>query len=133
MIFLDASFIVSYVNSKDQNHKRALELAREIDSGNHGPQVISDYILDEVLNVILERTKDFELAVSTGKILRRYTFIQTDMMLFERTWEIFLTQKSPYLSFTDCNTLAVCEREGITKLATFDRKLSEKSGLTLLK
>jgi hypothetical protein len=132
MIFLDASFIVAYVNAKDQNHRRAVEMAKEVDSGIHGPQVVSEYILDEVVTVLLARTKNYELTVSTGRTLRRYIFIKSDEALLEKTWQIFSAQKEPYISFTDCNTIAICEREGIAKLATFDEKLGEKSGLIVV-
>lgn len=132
MIFLDASFIVAYINAKDQNHERAVEIAKEIDAGLHGPQVISEYILDEVMTVLLARTKDYELAVATGKTLRKYIFIRSDEDLLERTWETFSNQRKPYLSFTDCSTMAICEGVRIAKLATFDKTLAEKSGLVII-
>ncbi len=132
MIFLDASFIVAYVNSKDQNHERAAEIAKEIDAGLHGPQVVSEYILDEVMTVLLARTKDYALAVSTGKTLRKYIFIRSDEDLLEKTWETFSNQRKPYISFADCSTIAICESVRIAKLATFDQKLAEKSGLVIV-
>lgn len=132
MIFLDASFVVAYVNSKDQHHERAVEIARDIDAVLHGPQVVSEYILDEVMTVLLARTKDYGLTVSTGRTLRRYIFIQSDETLLEKTWQIFSAQKEPYISFTDCSTVAICENERIAKLATFDEKLGKKSGLIIV-
>ena len=132
MIFLDASFIIAYVNTKDQNHWRAVEIASAIDSGMHGPQVVSEYILDEVMTVLLARTKNYELTASTGRTLRRYIFIRSDEELLEKTWQIFSTQRKPYISFTDCNTLAVCENARIAKLATFDENLGDKSGLVIV-
>ena len=132
MIFLDASFIVAYVNAKDQNHKKAVEIAKAIDSGMHGPQVVSEYILDEVMTVLLARTKDYELTVATGRTLRKYIFIRSDEELLERTWEVFSMQNKPYISFTDCSTIAICENTRIAKLATFDNGLGEKSGLVIV-
>ena len=132
MIFLDASFIVAYANADDQQHKRAVELAKEIESGMHGERTVSEYILDEVTTVLLSRTKNHSIAVSTGKEMRNLFFIRQDYALLEKTWEIFSAQKEPYISFTDCNTIAICEREGIAKLATFDAKLGKKSGLIIV-
>ncbi|MCL4381042.1 MAG: PIN domain-containing protein [Candidatus Marsarchaeota archaeon] len=132
MIFLDASFIVAYINANDQNHERALKIAKDIDSGMYGPQVLSEYILDEVMTVLLARMKNYELTVSTGKTLRKYIFIKSNETLLEKTWQIFFTQKKPYISFTDCNTIGACESERITKLATFDDRLGKKSGLAII-
>jgi predicted nucleic acid-binding protein len=94
---------------------RAKELAKEIDEGLHGTKVISEYIFDEVSTVLLARTKNHGLAVSTGRTLREYTFIQSNGVLLDRTWRIFSERAKPYISFTDCNTLAVCEAQGIAK------------------
>ncbi len=132
MIFLDASFIVAYANADDKHHKRAVEIAKEIEDGVHGERAVSEYTIDEVTTVLLSRTNNYEIAVSTGKELRNLFFIREDYALFEKTWEVFSTQKKPYISFTDCNTIAICEREGIAKLATFDVKLGEKSGLIIV-
>jgi predicted nucleic acid-binding protein len=133
MIFLDASFIVAYANADDQHHGRAMELAGEIDGGAHGERAVSEYVLDEVTTVLLSRTKSHELAVSTGRELMGMLFIRQEPWLLERTWEIFSAQKKPYISFTDCNTIAVCEQAGITELATFDDRLAEKSGLVIIR
>ncbi len=132
MIFLDASFIVAYANADDKHHRRAVEIAKEIEDGLHGERAVSEYILDEVTTVLLSRTNDYETAVSTGRELRNFQFIRQDYALLEKTWEVFSAQGKPYISFTDCNTIAICEREGIAKLATFDVKLGEKSGLVIV-
>ena len=132
MIFLDASFIVAYANADDQCHNRAMKIAKELEDGLHGERAVSEYVLDEVMTVLLARTKNHALAISTGKELRSMFFIRSDEALLERTWEIFMAQKGHYISFTDCNTIAACEREGISKLATFDKRLGEKSGLKVI-
>ncbi len=133
MIFLDASFIVAYANADDRHHKRAVELTKEIENGMHGERAVSEYILDEVVTVLLSRTNNYDAAVSTGRELRDMFFIREDYALLEKTWEIFSTQNKPHISFTDCNTIAICEREGIAKLATFDEQLGKKSGLVIVK
>ena len=133
MIFLDASLIVAYANADDQHHKKAVELVKEIEDGVHGERVVSEYILDEVTTVLLSKAKNYEIAVSTGRELRNMFFIRQDEELLEKTWNIFSTQRKPYISFTDCNTIAICENARIAKLATFDEKLAGKSGLVIVK
>ena len=53
MILLDSSFIVAYSNEADENHAKALQLAKDIDGGKYGAVAITDYIFDEVVTVML--------------------------------------------------------------------------------
>ncbi|WP_204269068.1 PIN domain-containing protein, partial [Klebsiella aerogenes] len=47
MIFLDTSFLIAYLNKLDDNHEKACKIIKGIKS--YGTVVISDYILDELL------------------------------------------------------------------------------------
>ena len=50
-IFLDTSFLVAFYNKKDKNHSEARRLISEADK--HTSFVISDYVFDEILTVLL--------------------------------------------------------------------------------
>lgn len=52
-IFLDTSFLVAFYNKKDKNHLSARRFISNEDNG--GSFVISDYIFDEVLTVLMVR------------------------------------------------------------------------------
>src|SRR3989304_479092 len=93
MIVLDTSFIVSYFNTRDQNHLKAVKLMKKI----HEPLCITDYIFGEVVTVSLIRLKSFDNA-----------------------WNLFCKQKETVLSFTDCTTISVMLENDIGKIATFD-------------
>jgi len=42
MIFLDSSLMVAYSNEADENHEKALKIARDLDRGRYGTPVITD-------------------------------------------------------------------------------------------
>ena len=46
-IFLDTDIYFALIAEKDLNHKRSLELLKEIANGKYGMIYTSDYILDE--------------------------------------------------------------------------------------
>ena len=48
MIILDTSFIISYFNTRDQNHSKAAKLMKQM----HEPLCLTDYIFGETATVI---------------------------------------------------------------------------------
>ena len=69
MILLDASFIIAYFNEADVNHAKALRMAKDIDDGKYGPTVITGYIFDEVITVMLYRTRKLKQVAEAGEML----------------------------------------------------------------
>lgn len=129
MIFLDSSFIVACKIGNDEHHKSSIDyLAKMIAEGNE-EFVTSDYIFDEVVTVILVKSKNLGAAIDAGRTLRIASFIlKVDEEVYEKAWEIFSNQQNTKLSFTDCSTLALMQKEGIKNIATFDqdfRKVKE--------
>jgi len=129
MIFLDSSLIVAYLNEADFNHAKALQIAKHIGDDTFGPSVITDYIFDEVVTVMLVKTKDITRVQNIGqKLLAANLVLRIDEELFNSAWRIFTQQKKPVFSFTDCTSLAACKANGISNIATFDedfKKLDE--------
>ena len=123
MIILDTSFVVSYKMGNDTNHQKAMELMKEIAGGKYGEVAISDYIFDEVVTVILVRSRSLSLATEAGNELIKY--INIDRIgdeIFDSAWKVFSYQKDTKFSFTDCVTLSLMERKKIAHIATFDAK-----------
>ncbi len=133
MILLDTSFIVSYYNIRDENHDKAIELMKEIESGKYGDICITDYIFDECITVILVRIKNLEKTVEIGSLLRKSTTVlRVENDIFEDSWDIFRSQKNTTLSFTDCTTLALMVKENIKNIATFDEDFSKIKKLNVI-
>ena len=55
-IFFDTGFSFALIAEKDLNHKRSLELLKEIANGKYGMIYTLDYILDEAVTLINPRT-----------------------------------------------------------------------------
>ncbi len=133
MILLDSSLIVAYSNERDIHHGRALKLMEEIDGGLYGTPVISDYIFDEVVTVLLIRTGDLEMVGEVGRTLLESTMmLRVDEATFKRAWQIFLNQPKPTLSFTDCTSIALCRGYGVGRIATFNMDFKDVEGLEVI-
>lgn len=129
MIVLDTSFIVSYFNTRDQNHLKAVKLMKKI----HEPLCITDDIFGEVVTVSLIRLKSLERASKIGNILlKSLKIINVEKTSFDNAWNIFCKQKETALSFTDCTTISVMQENDIEKIATFDRDFGKISRITAI-
>lgn len=125
LILLDTSFIFSFLNSSDCNHRKALEIMRKIDGGEYGKPLITDYIFDELVTLVLIRSGP-KYAVDVGSTLLKEVHKGSVNMhhvtskVFERAWSYFQLFHSRKLSFTDCVSLAVLKELGTDVIASFD-------------
>ena len=129
MIILDTSFIVSYFNTRDQNHPKAVKLMKEI----HEPLCLTDYIFGEVVTVSLIRLKSLDRAAKIGEILlKSLKIIDVEKISFDKAWNLFCKQKATLLSFTDCTTVSVMQESDIEKIATFDVDFDKIRGIKVI-
>jgi len=129
MIVLDTSFIVSYFNTRDQNHLKAVKLMKKI----HEPLCITDYIFDEVVTVSLIRLKSLDRASKIGNVLlKSLKIINVEKTSFDNAWNLFCKQKETVLSFTDYTTISVMLENDIEKIATFDGDFGKISKITVI-
>jgi len=132
MVFLDTSFIISLINKKDRNHKRAREVMNNINSNNYGNICISDYVFSECANVILKILNNLKTTEEICTKLKKDVVFFMNQDLFEETWNIFIKQKNNRLGFIDCSILAVMEKNSIKYLATFDKDFENIEGIKVL-
>ncbi|MEM2874667.1 MAG: type II toxin-antitoxin system VapC family toxin [Candidatus Hadarchaeales archaeon] len=121
-IFLDTCVLIAARNADDKNHARAKEIMRSVLKGEHGEIYTSDYVIDEAITLMLRRTRSLRLAIDMGDHVLsspriRKLWVTEDV--FGRAWKLFKSQKRP-MSFTDCTSLALMEKNGIGKIASFD-------------
>ena len=129
MIVLDTSFIVSYFNTRDQNHLKAVKLMKKI----HEPLCITDYIFGEVVTVSLIRLKSLDRASKIGNVLlKSLKIINVEKTSFDNAWNLFCKQKETVLSFTDCTTISVMLENDIEKIATFDGDFDKISRIKVI-
>lgn len=121
MIILDTSFIVAFYNTRDENHKKAVKLMKDIIKGKYGNLYISDYIFDESVTVIFIRLKSLSRTIKICETIRKSArMVEVGKRIFEDAWKLFKTQRKTAFSFTDCTTLSIMKEKGIKNIATFD-------------
>lgn len=133
MILLDSSLIVACSNEADENHVKALRLMGTMDEGKYGTLSITDYVFDEVVTVMLLKTKDLARVADLGQnILDAIVLFRIDEDTFDLAWRIFRDQPNEELSFTDCTTIAVCRMNGISNIGTFDEDFLKIEDLNVI-
>ena len=82
----------------------------------------SDYVIDEAITTALARTKRLELAIDVGEYILsspRIKKLRVSEDVFDAAWGKFKSLRKP-MSFTDCTSLALVEKGGIGRIASFD-------------
>ncbi len=118
-IFIDTSFLVAFYNKGDENHLKAREFIR---NGNEHLYVITDYIFDEFLTVLLVR-RNKALSVEAGvKLLtdRDIRLLRINADVFAKAWEIYRLFKDKQWSFTDCTSYVLMKNLSMDAGLSFD-------------
>ena len=122
-VFIDTGIFVALHNADDQHHQRSKELMIAALKGNWGRTYTSDYIIDEAVTTALARTRRHDIAVDVGSYIMdspRFIKIAIDNEIFNEAWIKFKTFKDKGLSFTDCTSLALTQKQGIKQILSFD-------------
>jgi len=130
VVFVDTGIFVALRNADDEFHLRSRELMKRALKGEFGRICTSDYVMDEAITTALVRTRRHDLAVDLGKYIiesPRITKLWTTKDTFDMAWEKFKTFTGKPLSFTDCISLALMEKNRIKQIISFD---SGFNGLT---
>ncbi len=122
-IFLDTGILVAIRNADDKRHKRSKNLMEKALGNDFGTIYSSDYIIDEATTLALVRTGDATIAIDVGKYVinsPRIKILQVTRKCYQATWEKFKSLSEEGLSFTDCSTLSLMEKNRIDKVMSFD-------------
>ena len=122
-VFVDTGIFVAAINIADENHGRAKELMERAMKGEFGAIYTSDYVVDEAVTATLARTKKFGAAVEVGEYILgspRIKKLRVSGDVFDAAWERFKSLGKRPISFTDCTSLALMEKSGIERIASFD-------------
>jgi len=129
-VFIDTGIFVALRNADDELHVRSKELMKQALKGEFGRIHTSDYVIDEAITTALVRTRRHDLAVDLGRYIiesPRITKLWTTEDTFDMAWKKFKTFKDKPLSFSDCVSLALMEKNRIKQIISFD---SDFNGLT---
>ena len=122
-IFIDTGVFVALRNADDEFHTRGKELMKRVLKSEFGRAFTSDYVLDEAITTALVRTRRHDLAVDIGKYIiesQRITKLYTTEEITAMAWRKFQTFKDKPMSFTDCVSLALMEKNRIKQIMSFD-------------
>ena len=124
MIFIDANIFLAFDNIADVNHKRALKILEEVESGKYGDHFTSDYVFNEIVGVTF-RKKGKERAILLGEhVLKSVLMINVDDHLVKEAWKIFSTTKLN-LNLVDCTHLAAMKIACAEFIATLDKEFAQ--------
>jgi uncharacterized protein len=131
-VFIDAAFLVSLINPRDQNHQKA----REALVGVQGAQLVTtDAVLTEVLNYYSERGDYLRREALTliKAIMNRedVNFIYHGKYWFYLGLERFEDRQDKGYSLTDCMSMVIMESDGIQEVLTSDKHFTQ-AGFTIL-
>jgi hypothetical protein len=122
-VFVDTGVFVALRNADDDLHERSKELMRSALKAEFGRIYTSDYVIDEATTTALMRTRRHDLAVDLGKYIiesPRITRLWVSSDSFEVAWEKFTAFADKPMSFTDCASLALMEKNHIKQMMSFD-------------
>jgi len=113
------------------HHEKSKKIIKEIVSKNYGKPIITDYIFDEVVSVIL-RKKGKNLSIELGKYLlaSEFLLVRINEMIFNNAWKLFQEKNS--FNFTDCTTLEFMNFFEIDKIATFDKEFMNLKRISVI-
>lgn len=122
-VFVDTGAWFALAVQSDADHVTAIEWLEN----NERPLVTTDYVIDELLTLLMSRVNP-QMAIRTGE-----TLLETDMAHIEhiteediaQAWAIFKRHHDKRWSFTDCTSKVVIERLGIQEAFAFDKHFEQ--------
>jgi len=132
VIVLDSSFVIGFYNERDAHHASARALMNEFLAGKWGTGLLLEYVLLEVMTVLLMR-RDLVVATRVGQILLKAAeleFVPCSDFFFS-TMTRFAAQKTTRLSFVDSAIAAVAEKRADGLVLSFDEEFQKIPTLRL--
>ncbi len=128
-IFVDTGIFVGFVNRKDRDHSRAVQLLGELRTGKYGVPYTSDYVFDEAVTVALVRTRRVGPGINAGRLILGskeakvpaiVRMVRVDEQTFLEAWKNFQSGRKPELSFTDYTSLGLARSYAGGLIMSFD-------------
>jgi uncharacterized protein len=130
VIFVDTgAWFAAFVPS-DPDHAAAVAWLR----GKNPPLVTTDYVLDELLTLLLVR-REIPIALKIGPLLLDQSLATLEWVSRDdvrQAWSIFETYRDKEWSFTDCVSRVVMQRLEITQAFAFDDHFRQFGTISVL-
>ncbi|HMO84487.1 MAG TPA: PIN domain-containing protein [Lacipirellulaceae bacterium] len=128
--FVDSSFYVALLISRDSHHLHARQLA----AAWNGPVVTTEYVLIEVANFLrgsAQRRQQFGALLANLAADPRTQIVESSRPLWQRGVDRYLNRPDKEWSLTDCISFAVMEEHNMTCALTMDHHF-EQAGFIVL-
>jgi len=122
-IFVDTLFVIALVNSRDQYHAKATELALKYESV---PLLVTDAVLLEIGNGLARGFKDEATEVINSFFLsEEVEVVHLTPELFKRGFDLYQKYKDKDWGLIDSISFVVMGERGVTDALTFDRHFEQ--------
>lgn len=121
-LFIDSSFFVALYNPLDNQHQKAIKIAKGLEGNKELEPIISNFIFSETVTILSQKVSRRNAVAAGTKLSSGNSLIYINQLLEQKTWEIFQKIDRKNMSFVDCSILAIMQLEGINSLLTFDGK-----------
>lgn len=128
-VFIDTSYFLALVNSRDKYHEAAKKAAATIAP----PFVTSDAVLFELGNA-LARPPQRTLAIRALQQIRadpKIEIVHIDPDLFAQTIAFYRSRPDKGWGLTDCSSFVIMRQRGLVEALTADKHF-EQAGYTVL-
>ena len=133
-VFADTAYWIAILNPRDELHSRALSVSKSMSGAII---VTSEMVLTELLNKFTSWGKGLRKAA--GELVRKieqnpnHKIIAQTRDQFNEALAFYLDRLDKEWSLTDCASIKICEREGITEILTSDNHFEQAGFTSLLK
>ncbi|HXE31172.1 MAG TPA: type II toxin-antitoxin system VapC family toxin [Terriglobales bacterium] len=129
MIVLDTSFLLGLVNQQDVHHEAARRLQSELRSGRWGQGALLEYVMVELMNMMVKR-RGAEHAARTGRyLLGSDLHFVACSPLFGSAFVACCAQSGTRAGLVDMAIATYARAHADGQVATFDRELARLPGI----
>lgn len=126
-LFIDTGVFYALQDESAPRHGEAIAAIKTVSTGSYGRLFTSEYVYDETVTLVRQRTGRFDDAKQAGDRIRgidpfpqAFSLLFVTEPAFDRTREVFETYDDHSLSFTDASTIALVDRHDIDAVLSFD-------------
>ena len=121
MVFVDSCVWISYLNSEDELHLKALRVLGSLES----EQIfVTNGVVFETVNYLFKKggKKPASSALAVFESTKTIEIIHTDEKLWEQTVKVFSENE---LSLTDAQIVSAMKKLGDSELVSFDKHFDQ--------
>lgn len=126
-VFVDTGAWFASIIAEDAEHQRAVGWL----SQNRQPLLTTDYIVDEVITLLLYRAGPDPARLMGQRLLKsglvELVYLSTEDI--SEAWEVFVKYRDKKWSFTDCTSKVIMQKHDITTAFAFDHHFEQFGGI----